>query len=64
MKKFENNGTIVIWADALEVLSTQIPDKSVDLSSQTLRIISGRTLMGEKINGIQMKHTLIGAING
>lgn len=31
MKKFENNGTIVIWADALEVLSTQIPDKSVDL---------------------------------
>ena len=31
MKQFENNGTIVIWGDALEVLSTQIPDKSVDL---------------------------------
>ena len=31
MKKFENNGTVVIWGDALEVLSTQIPDRSVNL---------------------------------
>ena len=31
MKKFENNGATVVWGDALEVLSTQIPDKSVDL---------------------------------
>ena len=31
MEKFENNGTTIIWGDALEVLSTQIPDKSVDL---------------------------------
>lgn len=31
MKKFQNNGTIVIWGNALEVLSTQIPDNSVDL---------------------------------
>ena len=31
MEKFENNSTIVIWGDVLEVLSTQIPDESVDL---------------------------------
>ena len=31
MKKFENNSTTIIWGDVLEVLSTQIPDKSVDI---------------------------------
>ena len=31
MKKFEKDGNIVIWGDALEVLSSQIPDKSIDL---------------------------------
>jgi site-specific DNA-methyltransferase (adenine-specific) len=31
MKKFEKYGNIVIWGDALEALSSQIPDKSIDL---------------------------------
>lgn len=31
MKKFEKDSNIVIWGDALEALSSQIPDKSIDL---------------------------------
>lgn len=31
MKTFEKDGHIIIWGDALEVLSNEIPDKSVDL---------------------------------
>lgn len=31
MKLFENNGHAIIWGDAVEALTTEIPDRSVDL---------------------------------
>jgi len=31
MKSFENNGHAIIWGDAIEALTTEIPDGSVDL---------------------------------
>jgi adenine-specific DNA-methyltransferase len=31
MERFENNGHVIIWGDALEVLSTEIQDNSIDL---------------------------------
>ncbi len=31
MKLFENNGHAIIWGDAVEALTNEIPDKSVDL---------------------------------
>ncbi len=31
MERFENNGHVIIWGDALEVLSTEIQDNTIDL---------------------------------
>jgi site-specific DNA-methyltransferase (adenine-specific) len=31
MKKFEKDGHIIIWGDAIEILSKEIPDNSIDL---------------------------------
>jgi len=61
---FERGGHKIFWGDALEVLSTEVQDNSVDLIFADPRIISAKTLMVDETNGSLMTSIWNGAIGG
>ena len=48
MKLFEHNGHAIIWGDAVETLTTEIPDKSVDLVFADPPYNIGKSFNGRK----------------